>query len=134
MTRVVTSPKGFTFKNGMHLPQGTRVNGIPSGAISMDPKIWDNPEEFDGYRFLKLRQAERDTNKHAFTSHTLFLFGAGKHVCPGRFLAEAEIKIVTAIFLLNFDIRAKDVRTRISVEGFKIPDVTTRIDFRRRIQ
>ena len=31
-------------------------------------------------------------------------FGAGPHICPGRCLARAEIKMVTAMLLAKFEI------------------------------
>jgi cytochrome P450 len=31
------------------------------------------------------------------------MFGYGKHTCPGQFLAEIEILLVTKAFLCNFD-------------------------------
>ena len=55
LTRLALRP--FTFSNGVTVPAGTLI-AIPSGAVHNDEEIYPNPEEFDGFRFAKLR--ERD--------------------------------------------------------------------------
>ena len=50
MDRLALRP--FTFSNGVTIPEGTIVS-IPASAIHMDENIYSNPEQFDGFRFLK---------------------------------------------------------------------------------
>ena len=55
LTRLAMRP--FTFSNGITVPPGTMV-GAPLSAIHTDGEIYPSPDDFDGFRFAKLR--ERD--------------------------------------------------------------------------
>lgn len=52
--------------NGVIVPTGTSLATLPA-CVSMDPKIWKNPNEFDGLRFYNLRLAEGE-EKYQFVS------------------------------------------------------------------
>ena len=72
----------FTFSNGVTVPAGTLI-AAPAGAIHSDGEIFPNPEEFDGFRFAKLR--ERDGvaaagHQATSTSAEYLTFGYGRHV------------------------------------------------------
>lgn len=43
--------------NGVIIPAGTSLAASPA-CVSRDPTIWNIPDEFDGLRFYKLREAE----------------------------------------------------------------------------
>lgn len=49
MRRKVLQP--YTFTDGTSLPQGSIVS-IPQRAIMRDAMYYDNPETFDGFRFV----------------------------------------------------------------------------------
>ena len=71
----------FTFSNGVTVPEGTLI-AAPTGAIHKDGEIYPNPEEFDIFRFAKLR--ERDGHVVAgyqatSTSAEYLPFGCGRH-------------------------------------------------------
>ena len=73
----------FTFSNGMTVPAGTVV-AAPLNAIHTDGEIYPNPDEFDGFRFAKLRELGEDEmarSKHqaGTTSTTHMPFGHGRH-------------------------------------------------------
>ena len=72
----------FTFSNGMTIPAGTLV-ALPLRAIHTDGEIYTNPQEFDGFRFSKLREQEGDSvvAKHqtVSTSAEHLAFGLGRH-------------------------------------------------------
>ena len=79
LTRLALRP--FTFSNGVTVPAGTLI-AIPSGAVHNDEEIYPNPEEFDGFRFAKLR--ERDgvaATRHQALSTSVdhLTFGYGRH-------------------------------------------------------
>jgi len=80
MSRIALRP--FTFSNGVTIPAGTLV-AIPASAVHRDEKIYPNPDEFDGFRFAKLRESEGDsaTSRYqAVSSSTEHLaFAVGKH-------------------------------------------------------
>jgi cytochrome P450 len=102
--RILRQP--VTLSSGTHLPKGTRV-AVPTEAVSNDPENFPEPEKFDGYRFVKLRSAKEGSTSqyHQFVTanKTSLNFGYGKHACPGRFFAAAEIKMILAHFLINYD-------------------------------
>jgi Cytochrome P450 len=72
----------FTFSNGVTVPAGTLVS-YPTSAIHTDERIYPNPDEFDGFRFAKLRETESYsmTSRHqaASTSNENLVFGHGRH-------------------------------------------------------
>jgi cytochrome P450 len=72
----------FTFSNGVTVPVGTLVS-FPTCATSTDERIYPNPDEFDGFRFSKLREIEgyNMTSKHqaVSTSRENLVFGFGQH-------------------------------------------------------
>jgi cytochrome P450 len=80
MSRLVMRP--FTFSNGVTVPAGTLV-AVPACAIHRDEGMFSNPDEFDGFRFSKLRERDGDavTNRHQVisTSTEQLAFGLGRH-------------------------------------------------------
>ncbi|KIM93351.1 hypothetical protein OIDMADRAFT_35845 [Oidiodendron maius Zn] len=112
--RLVTS--NLKLSNGDVLPKGTCI-GISNAGVTSDPKIWDQPDEFDGFRFEKLRQKPGQQTSHQRQESEALLdlsgrnflltinLGHGSHACPGRFFASAEIKVLLAHFLLNSDMQ-----------------------------
>jgi len=81
------------------LPDGTKV---PAGAtviycpyaMGRNPDIWDDPLEFKPERFLG--QPEPSPYKYP-------AFNAGPRLCLGKPLAMLEIKLITSLFLHNFE-------------------------------
>lgn len=77
--RMVVDPAGYTFKNGIHLRQGT-VCAAPIWQIHHDDDIYPNPEEFDAHRFCDMRENGnvKGTNIQS-TSEYFLAFGVGRH-------------------------------------------------------
>lgn len=94
----------ITIPGGLTIRKGERI-GIDAFNM-LDPKIHPNPEKYDMYRFLRMREAHPD---HAIkaqlvsTSPEHLEFGHGHFACPGRFLAADEIKIALCHLLLKYD-------------------------------
>lgn len=103
--------------DGLFLPKGTFVvaNGY---QITRDPAVLPSdtdPKSFDGLRYYDMRNKlfktgldeKEAAGKHQFVSvsNSSYMFGYGKHACPGRFFAGNEIKIILAKILLEFDIK-----------------------------
>ncbi len=81
MRRIALRP--FTFSNGATVPADTYV-AVPLAAIHTDEEIYPNPEEFDGFRFAKLRERDGDTvpvagYQSTSTSWDYLEFGYGRH-------------------------------------------------------
>ena len=63
--------------NGMTIPAGTSV-AVPVNAINRDETVYSNPDDFDGFRFAKLREEEGDTMSSRYTSSENMSFGIGR--------------------------------------------------------
>jgi hypothetical protein len=126
LSRLALRP--FTFSNGVTVPAGTFVT-VPGTAVQTDERTHIKPDEFDGFRFARLRESEGNTtasrNQTVSASNEHLAFGLGPHtwyallpavydrqpnpsrltVSPGRFLAVAEIKILLAYIVTTYDIK-----------------------------
>jgi cytochrome P450 len=49
----------WVLHDGTTLPIGTRI-GFPCKAIQLDPANFQDPLQFDGFRFARLNEAEGD--------------------------------------------------------------------------
>lgn len=70
-----------------------------------DPEVYDQPDEYDPYRFYRLRQqpGKQNMSQLVTTSPDYLAFGHGMSACPGRFFAAQEIKVILCQLLLRFD-------------------------------
>ena len=86
--------KQYTFADGLKLPQGETIV-VPIIGIHMDEKFYDNPFEFDGFRFSKMREQKGESAKHhsVNTSTEFLTFGHGVHAwyCIDKFLALIQV-------------------------------------------
>jgi hypothetical protein len=137
--RLVLRP--FTFSNGVTVPPGTMI-AAPTDPIHKDGDIYPNPEEFDGFRFAKLR--ERDGNagcQATSTSAEHLQFGFGRHawcvffsprpiavihipLSPGRFFAINEVKAFLAHIIVTYDIKfesGKQAPPSLIISSARIP-------------
>jgi len=106
MNRVATGDTRLP--DGTRIPKGTKL-GVASHAM-WDANVYPEPEKFDGYRFLRLREKPGNSNAWQLTSTCPehIAFGHGLHACPGRFLAASEIKIALCHLLLQYEWQASD--------------------------
>jgi cytochrome P450 len=121
--------------NGVKLPCGTHI-AVDSSQM-WNPNVYENPETFDGFRFLRIRQAGGKSSNAASlvsTSPEHIAFGMGKPICPGRFFAANESKIALADMLLNYEVRLQHGYEPKMVElGFEmLADPEPRVEVRRR--
>ncbi|ATY60306.1 cytochrome P450 [Cordyceps militaris] len=147
--RVVT--KNYRLADGLVIPANTTI-GIPAHAVSMDPAIVpDEPEKFKGFRFHDIQQSAAQVKKADRTEESTRLsvayaashsssmhFGYGRHACPGRFFASAEIKAIMVHLLMNYDFhfpKNNSVRPpSLMFETQNLPNPGGRIMFKRRKQ
>ncbi|KAF4822356.1 Cytochrome P450 monooygenase 1 [Colletotrichum tropicale] len=109
-------------QDGTLLP---KESGIAVSAEKMwDPEIYQNPRDFDGYRFLRMREASEQGEKTAqlvSTSPEHLGFGLGIHACPGRFFGANTVKLVMCHLLLKYDIKlAQNSNTNPMEFGFSM--------------
>ncbi|KAL1859173.1 hypothetical protein Plec18167_007445 [Paecilomyces lecythidis] len=125
--------KDFTLSDGTHIPKGT-VIAMPLYETCHDPELYPDPETFDGFRFYNLRQEVDNTNRLQYTSTASDypIFGHGKHACPGRFFATAEIKVIIATILRDYDLAIDEKPKVMCVGSVVVQDQTRPIKMRRR--
>lgn len=82
-----------TLSNGTTIKKGEKM-GISSHTM-WSPQVYEDPDKFDGYRFLERRKLPGLEMKSQLvsTSTDHLGFSHGKHACPGRFFAANEVKI-----------------------------------------
>jgi len=72
--------KPFRFSDGTLVPTGTLV-AVPVAPIQGDESIYENANQFDGFRFSNLRERNGESAKYHVSNTSLeFLqFGHGHH-------------------------------------------------------
>ncbi len=86
------------------MPKGSKL--MVSASSSWDESIYPEPERFDGYRFLRMREKGDEAGaQFVSTSYSALGFGHGKQACPGRFFAANELKIALSHILLKYDFK-----------------------------
>ncbi|OLN97796.1 Dihydromonacolin L monooxygenase LovA 3 [Colletotrichum chlorophyti] len=119
--------------NGFVIRKGQKV--IVTNAHMWDEEFYENPLEYDGYRFLRMRSTEEEKHAHLVSTSAKHPgFGHGQHACPGRFFAANEIKIALAHLLLKYDWKlpeGSDPKAMPYGMTF-LPDPTARLLIRRR--
>lgn len=121
--------------NGLKLPRGSNIAVDSSDMWNSDIHI--NPDQFDGYRFLRIReQGGKGSSTAPFVSSNKQhnVFGAGRFICPGRFFVANEMKLVLAHVLSKYDIRlAEGQKPKGSWYGFYyMTDLDVRVEVHRR--
>ncbi|KAI1064835.1 hypothetical protein LB507_001227 [Fusarium sp. FIESC RH6] len=96
----------MTLPDGTFVPKGTKLE-INTCSIHADKDLYENPQEFDGLRFYKMRQGPGQENKYKYSSvgREDLSWGFGRHACPGRYLSAVNIKLILAEILMNYDIK-----------------------------
>lgn len=98
-----TAIKRVTLPSGLVLEKGDRCMADLGSMV--DPEVYENPEVFDGYRYLRMREDPKlESKAHLVSTSSIHLgFGHGKHACPGRFFASNEVKILLCHLLYKYD-------------------------------
>ncbi|KAK7423219.1 hypothetical protein QQZ08_009115 [Neonectria magnoliae] len=106
MRRMTTAD--VKLSDGTVLPKNKLT--LVSAHKHWDPESYENPDQFDGHRFYKMRQEPGKENKAQLVSVSPdhMGFGYGLHACPGRFFASEEIKLVLCHILLKYDVKLVD--------------------------
>ncbi|KAK8141417.1 hypothetical protein G3M48_010568 [Beauveria asiatica] len=99
--------KDHTLSTGDVLPKDAHVcfAGVP---MSMSEAYFDKGDEFDGFRFERLRrQGEKEQNGLQFTSSYggSLHFGHGRYMCPGRFMGSLISKLLIIEILQRYDLK-----------------------------
>lgn len=91
--------------DGVTIPKGTFVICLMRPA-GMEPSRFRDPQAFRPSRWLEQGHESAAAGRMFGAKRVVMPFGAGPRICPGRYLALAEIKMVTAMLLANFSLDA----------------------------
>ncbi|KAG6386297.1 hypothetical protein SASPL_155192 [Salvia splendens] len=94
------STSDVQLSNGMVVPGGTTAM-VNMWAIAHDPAVWENPQEFRPERFVpSMGGADVDVRGGDLR---LAPFGAGRRVCPGKYLGMATVGMWVAKLVRRFE-------------------------------
>lgn len=98
-----------------------------------NPDAYPSPDTFDAYRFLRKREAGDKFSQFVQSGPDYSVFGGGRHLCPGRFLAGNELKLALTHILLKYDIRlATGYKSKpLQMGVYKIVDPMVQLEVRR---
>ncbi|KAK4203155.1 putative cytochrome P450 E-class, group IV, partial [Triangularia verruculosa] len=118
--------------DGKVIPRGSQI--MVDSTNIWDSTVYPNPDQFDGHRFLRKREAGDTTSQFVQSSQDFHVFGGGRHICPGRFFASNELKLALAHVLLKYDIRlAAGCDPKPIMNGFyAMTDPIVQLEVRRR--
>ncbi|KIX05628.1 uncharacterized protein Z518_03600 [Rhinocladiella mackenziei CBS 650.93] len=116
---------------------------IPKGMLMeiYSERMWNSgvhadPETFDPWRFLKMRQRPGLENVSQFvsTSTDHIAFGHGTFSCPGRFFASNELKIILVHAIMKYDLTFSEpvAEPIIRFARNRVPNPTVKLRLRRR--
>ncbi|KAI0804678.1 cytochrome P450 [Irpex lacteus] len=130
--------KDFTFKDGTVIPKGAFVS-VAQRVTHLDPEYYENPSTFNPWRFVTTTEGESSSTPVkdlATTASMEYLpFGLGRHACPGRFFAVAELKALLAYIVLHYDIKMENEGVfpkPLYIQSKSPPNRSARVLFRRR--
>lgn len=122
-----------TFSNGVTVPKGTKL-AIDISQMHLS-SVYDNAQEFDPWRFHKIQETTGKRSDMTTTTNEFLAFGHGRHVCPGRFFAAVELKLMMAHLILHYDVKCEQdgIRPKDTWIGPTcLPDAKARLLFRKR--
>ncbi|KAJ8124096.1 hypothetical protein ONZ43_g101 [Nemania bipapillata] len=107
--------------DGTVIPKGAKC--AVTNTSRLDASLYENPERFDGYRFLRMRNDPGKENSAQFvaTSVDSLGFGHGLHACPGRFFAANEVKVTLCHLILKYDLELiQEASSQVFWHGFAL--------------
>ena len=138
MNRVVLND--YTFSDGTEIPVGTNLS-VSITHTHLNPDNYEDPSKFDGFRFCRMKDSAEAAGfpdkkfDMVSTSLQFLAFGYGRHACPGRFFAAAELKMMLAYIITTYDLKLADgVRPPdVFILQTCVPNPNAEILFRRRV-
>ncbi|WP_153101858.1 cytochrome P450 [Paraburkholderia hayleyella] len=83
----------------VQIPAGTTMFFLSRPSMQ-DERHFAEPQTFDVERWLR----ERDAHSGAHDPRAYLQFGAGPRVCPGRHLANVQMRLALSMLFANFDV------------------------------
>ncbi|KAF2092502.1 cytochrome P450 [Rhizodiscina lignyota] len=105
MNRVFT--RDYIFKcSGVKFPKGSMTSAA-AAAVATDPGVFTDPNTFDGYRYRRLREENKESESSlvmGMPTMDSLGFGLGNQACPGRFMAVNNLKFMMSKLLRGWDL------------------------------
>ncbi|TVY83635.1 Cytochrome P450 monooxygenase aclL [Lachnellula suecica] len=105
LPRVV--PVGGATISGTFVPEGTFVNVHPL-TLSLSPTYFHDPNSFRPERWMLSSSEDKSSPFYDDNHSAVQTFGVGPRSCIGKPLALAELRLILAQLIWNFDIEAAD--------------------------
>lgn len=124
--------KDTTLPDGSVVPRGSHIMVDSTGL--WNSAAYPNAGQFDGRRFLQKRETGDKSSQFVQSGGDYHVFGGGRHICPGRFFANNELKLTLAHVLLKYDIQlAEGCHPKVVQSGlYTIVDPTVQLRVKRR--
>ncbi|KAJ4258891.1 hypothetical protein NW762_007978 [Fusarium torreyae] len=123
-----------TLSDGTIIPKDTGV--AVSSHRMWHPEVHSKPNEWDGYRFYRMRNdpAKQNAALLVTTSPEHLAFGHGRHACPGRFFAANEVKIALTHIIMKYEWELlPDAKPQVYKHGFTLTgDIFLQLRIKRR--
>ncbi|KAG9258510.1 cytochrome P450 [Emericellopsis atlantica] len=136
--RLVVGKDGFATQSGIHIPKGN-VIAVPGKNIARDDVFFAEAETYKPFRFVENTgksetvPVKKAKAAAATTTADYLPFGHGRHACPGRFFAVAQMKLVLGYLIMNYDIEMLYKRPAdIYIGVAKLPPMASELRVRRR--
>ncbi|KAJ3504346.1 hypothetical protein NLJ89_g7978 [Agrocybe chaxingu] len=130
--------KDHLFSDGTLLPKGTTIS-VAAPSAHLNGEKYEDPLRFDAFRYVKMRErgdaAERKFDMVSSNIDSLG-FGLGRHICPGRFFAASELKMMLAHIVVTYDVKLQQEGVRppdLWVSSACIPNPGVQVLFRKRV-
>ncbi|KAH8799696.1 cytochrome P450 [Xylogone sp. PMI_703] len=121
---ILTRSSSGPYPSSYLLKKGTAVQ-LPARIIHLASTTWGSDSHaFDAKRFLNVGKDNLDKDVIKAQKQSFVPFGGGKHLCPGRFLALAEILGMVAVFVAGFEVVEKDKDAKDGFRMFRTPKPT----------
>lgn len=98
--------------DGVAIPARTPVFFLHRPAM-LDEAHFSDPHTYRPSRWIEARGAHQGAAQAAHEPRAYMQFGAGSRVCPGRYLAGLEMRLVLSMLMRHFDIELAVDRSRI---------------------
>ncbi|CAG9950382.1 unnamed protein product [Clonostachys rosea f. rosea IK726] len=117
--------------DGLRVGPGVRM-AFPTQNIHLDPENYENPLQFDAFRFSRKFESEKEAigeRELATTTTPTFLpFSYGRHACPGRYFAVQVMKQALAYLVLHYDVElVGGPAKRMALGNTMVPAVNTQM-------
>jgi len=116
-TRYIAKDTILTSDNREYLLKEGALVQTPASIFHILPSTWGaDVETFNPRRFMDLSNSKADKNMEKLQKKSFIPFGGGKHLCPGRHFAFAEVLGIIALLVIGFEIEGVNGKP---VENFK---------------